>query len=52
MSRLCVLADDQCLSFIFAISEGAAGSFFIKSWLFHLAQEALITFYAGACLIV
>lgn len=52
ISRLCALADDQCLSFIFPISEGAAGSFLIKSWLFHLAQEPLITFCAGACLIV
>lgn len=54
-SRLRALADDQCLGFIFAISEGGGvGSCLIKSQLFYFTQEDLITFYVGVldCLII
>ena len=53
-SRLRALADDQCLGFIFAISERGGGSCLIKSRLFYFTQEDLITFYVGVldCLII
>lgn len=55
--RLGSLADDPCLGFIFAISDGVVGgggAFLIKSRPSYSTQEDLITFYVGVldCLII